>query len=399
MSGGVAYVYKRPGVRFLVGLYDRCGALLRRRVASPLAAPPRRVCAIVLNQIGDAVMALPAIDAVMGLCPGTRLTVVSGQAVAPLLRARDWDVEIREFDAPWQKVVRQLLGRPRSALEIARAMKAFRRLLDELDPDAALAFQPDLVVNGLLGRARVRHTFGFVDAGSGFWLEHPVAMPSTGHQVERLFALAQALAAALGVAPAPVAGPRLRLRDRHVSMMAARLAAAGVDPRHVVVLHPFASAAPKNWSMDRWRSVAEWLAVAGLRPFVVGGRRDDVAAAGIGSAIDLGGPLDLAELAALLSLARLFVGVDSGPGHIAAAVGCPVVTIFSGVNHVERWRPYGNRAPVVVLHRPVEDRRRFPYEVRALPPGVPGNPYTDGIAVEDVTVAIRRLAAAARSPR
>lgn len=389
------YVYKRALVRLLVGLYDRAGGVLLRRAAPPLAAPPRHVCTVVLNQIGDAVLALPTIDAIARMCPGSRLTVVAGQATAALFRARAWKVEVREFDALWQKVVRQLLGRERRLGEIARAAQAFVRRVREVDADAVVAFQPDLVANCLLGRTGVRDTFGFVDAGSGFWLGHPVAMPRTGHQVERLFALARAFADALGAEPPRLEPPRLEIDEERVEAMRRRLAAAGAAPERVVVLHPFASAETKDWPLERWREVGEWLVEHRYLPLVVGGRRDAIAASGIPRGVDLGGPLDLPDLAALLSIARVFVGIDSGPGHIAAAVGCPLVSIFSSVNDVERWRPYG-RGPVTVLHRPVGDRRRFPYERRDLPPGTRGNPYLDRIGAEAVLREIRRLAATPR---
>ncbi len=63
------------------------------------------------------------------------------------------------------------------------------------------------------------------------------------------------------------------------------------------------------------------------------------------------GQLNLAELAALLHCGDLLIGGDSGPAHLAAALGRPVVAIFSGTNDARQWHPWGSRV-AVVHHQP-----------------------------------------------
>ena len=63
--------------------------------------------------------------------------------------------------------------------------------------------------------------------------------------------------------------------------------------------------------------------------------------------VDWTGRLSLAQLAALLQQANVFVGADSGPAHLAAAVSAPVVALFSGTNLAEQWRPWGEHVSVV----------------------------------------------------
>ena len=58
-------------------------------------------------------------------------------------------------------------------------------------------------------------------------------------------------------------------------------------------------------------------------------------------AADCTGQLSLRETAALIESANLFIGPDSGPAHLAAAVGTPAVVLFSGTNRVRQWRPWG----------------------------------------------------------
>src|SRR4029077_16046934 len=59
------------------------------------------------------------------------------------------------------------------------------------------------------------------------------------------------------------------------------------------------------------------------------------------------GKLSLAELAALIERANVFVGADSGPAHLAAAVGPRAVVLSTGPNRPQQWRPYGPRVTVV----------------------------------------------------
>jgi ADP-heptose:LPS heptosyltransferase len=89
-----------------------------------------------------------------------------------------------------------------------------------------------------------------------------------------------------------------------------------------------------------------------------------------------------------LQQADLAIGADSGPAHLAAAAGTPVVVLFSGTNRVEQWRPQG--AMVQALRHPVAcapcHRRQCP---------VASQPCMRGIRPADVLLAIEELLAAA----
>jgi ADP-heptose:LPS heptosyltransferase len=112
------------------------------------------------------------------------------------------------------------------------------------------------------------------------------------------------------------------------------------------VLHPFASAADKTWQPDKFLAVAKHLADLGIEPLFVAGADEDLSVFGEWSCYP-GAPLE--ELKSLLAGAALFVGNDSGPAHIAAAFGRPVIVLF-GSSEVENWRPW--RTENVVLTSP-----------------------------------------------
>jgi lipopolysaccharide heptosyltransferase III len=118
-------------------------------------------------------------------------------------------------------------------------------------------------------------------------------------------------------------------------------------PRAYAVLHPFASEAGKTWQPENFLAVAEHLeSRLGMEPVFVAGPDDDLSAFGAHTCLQ-GAPLE--EVKSLLAGAALFVGNDSGPAHIAAAFGRPVVVLW-GSSDLDNWRPW--RSENTVLTNP-----------------------------------------------
>jgi heptosyltransferase-3 len=126
----------------------------------------------------------------------------------------------------------------------------------------------------------------------------------------------------------------------------ALLAAASLAPRGFVQLHPTSRWLFKSWTEAANAGLLQRLAADGHRVVVTGApdAREKaivsriIAAAGV-PVTDLSGELTLREMGALAARARLFVGVDSAPMHIAAAMGTPVVALF-GPSGDQEWGPW-----------------------------------------------------------
>ena len=121
-----------------------------------------------------------------------------------------------------------------------------------------------------------------------------------------------------------------------------------------VVLHPFSRDKHKAWRVDGYAKICDYICERwGIRTILIGGSDElerslvnKIAMTAKNSSVNLGGQLSLKQLAVALSRAVLFVGIDSGPMHIAAAVSTPVVAIF-GPSRWFRWGPWGDNHTVI----------------------------------------------------
>ena len=146
------------------------------------------------------------------------------------------------------------------------------------------------------------------------------------------------------------------------------------ETKPLIVLNVGASKPGNRWPAERFGEVAAGLEIEGYAPLLTGGPDDQQAGARAvlgagGAALDLTGATDLAQLTALLRRALLFIGCDTGPMHMAAAVGTPVLAIFGPANP-ERTGPWG------AGHRVLQH----------LPPGGKADAWR-GASTEDVTAA------------
>jgi heptosyltransferase-3 len=260
-----------------------------------------RVAVIRLRSLGDCVLTTPALALLKAHRPDLKITVV---------------VEPR-FTAVFE-------GNPD---------------VDEIRPGAARA---DLALNlhggtrsmtlTIASRARVRAGFAHHRYSFLYSTRIPTAQEILG--VSRRVHTAEQLASAvffLGVPQTPI--PRARL-----------FAAAPPDLAPYAVIHPFASAPEKTWPAERFAAVARHLRERlGLEPVFLSGPADDPDAFRQ-FRVSRNEPLE--RVKSLLSGAQMFVGNDSGPAHVAAAFGVPVVALF-GTSDPVTWSPWRTEARIL----------------------------------------------------
>ena len=158
------------------------------------------------------------------------------------------------------------------------------------------------------------------------------------------------------------------------------------------MVHPGASVPARAWAPERHRELVAALAGAGRNVAVTGAPAERALTALVArpprpEVRDLGGRTTLGELAGVLAGAGAVVVGNTGPAHLAAAVGTRVVSLFAPTVPAVRWRPWG--VPHELLHVDVPCAG---CRARACP--VPSHPCLDGVGVSDVLAALARLAPA-----
>ncbi|MFL6143746.1 MAG: glycosyltransferase family 9 protein [Labedaea sp.] len=159
-----------------------------------------------------------------------------------------------------------------------------------------------------------------------------------------------------------------------------------------VVVHPGASVPARTWPAPHCAAAVEALCAKEYRVLVTGGpgERELTASVAGRSGVDLGGRTSYAELAGVLAGAEAVVVGNTGPAHLAAAVGTPVVSLFAPVVPAGRWAPY--RVPHVLLGD--QDAPCRASRARQCP--VPGHPCLSSVSVPDVLDAVEVLTGVVR---
>lgn len=148
----------------------------------------------------------------------------------------------------------------------------------------------------------------------------------------------------------------------------------GINNKCYIVLHLTAGTRAKEWPAEHWAKLIDKLAEHKIPKIVlVGSPADHI----IGQTVEglvttdrarlcnLIGKLTLVELADVLHRAEWMIGADSGPAHMAAAVGTRTIVLFSGTNRSEQWRPPGEHVTVLehdVPCRPCHQKRACPVQ-------------------------------------
>lgn len=302
----------------------------------------RRVLLVKPSALGDVVHALPVAATLHARYPRLALDWLVEEEAAGIVLGHPALAEVVVSGRRrWLRMLRT--GEGRLAAREARGLAVGLR---DRRYDAVLDLQGLLksALYTLCCRAPVR--VGLADAreGAGWMLTHRVPTPPQPvHAVDRYLALAAALDATETRREFTIAV------DAEAGGRAAALL-AGLPARQVAV-HPSARWETKLWEAANWRRLIEALAGVGYGVVLTGSAAEASTAAalvdGLPSVRSLAGQLSLKELAAVLGRVALLVTLDSGPMHVAGAMGTPVVALF-GPTDARRTGPIG---PATVLQR------------------------------------------------
>ena len=224
----------------------------------------------------------------------------------------------------------------------------YRKMIRSGGYDAAFVLKRSLSSALLVWASGVRRRIGFATEGRRLLLTDPVPYRQDQHEVENFLDCLRTV----GVKVISTDLELWPLPD-HTRKARALFAAAGWKEGDVkIVLHAAASLTAKQWPLERFAEVMRALRARHPVQFVYTGAADDaqlyrdIEQQGPFHGLDLCGTMSLRENVAVYSACDLFFGVDSGPMHMAAAVGLPVVALF-GPTDERKWGPWGEGHAVI----------------------------------------------------
>lgn len=301
--------------------------------------PPRRILVVRNDRMGDLLMSLPAVRQIRSAFPEAKVTLLIRQELEPLLEGHP-DVD------------RILLWDPGQGP--AAAVRWGRRLRRERF-DCALILNPSKLFHaasflaGIPVRAGYRRKWGFLLNRSIPDTKQKRAGHEADYNLEPL--------SLLGIRPSE---PVLELPVRpELDAQALRLMEShGIRPLpRPVAIHPWTSNPAKSWPLESFLEVAGGLSRSGRPVLLIGepspvrGELDELRANGV---VDLTGKVPLRILPALLRRCGLLISNDSGPAHVAAAVGTPTVVVAPREHEavLRRWKPLGKEVRVLLSPDP-----------------------------------------------
>lgn len=347
-------------------------------MSSPFNLPPgARVLVRLPNWLGDVVLCTPALSALAEARPDLELSVLVKPGLRDLVRTLPGVCEVLVLEGT-----------------SASAVWRQSRVLRQRDFAAALVFPKGFREALLCALARIPIRCGLATDRRGFLLTHAVPFGPEEWRAHHALQFGRVLAPlGLDVSGARATFP-LETADREEAVRVLR--EAGLEGRRFAVFHIAASKPPRAWHPDRFGAVAAGLLREEGLPTVLVGSPGDAPVhvllkEACPEAVDLAGKTSVRGMAALLERASLFVGNDSGPMHLAAALGAPVVAVFGPGSPVKTApRDTAGGVRVVYASLPCSPcRQSFWKECVPSPAGKP--PCLEAVSPESVLAVAREL--------
>lgn len=319
------------------------------------------------DRLGETVLNLPAMAALRHAAPHATLTVVVHEDLAPVFSAIPW-------------INRTIAYRPEPHRPWWMRALRLQQQLRPLDCDVAIVSNPSKELHLAVWLARIPWRVGYRRKWGGLLthgLEDRKALGER-HEVEYNLDLVRALGF-----PTETVVCRLPEWPRERGEVLAALREQGIGASDAfLAVHPWTSNPLKQWPAERYRALIHRIVQdLGLRVVIIGGHAERAGAPEVLPAklpvVDLVGRLTLPQLAELLRCSRALVSNDSGPVHVAAAVGTPTIALFGAQDPAtgpRRWGPWGEGHLVI------------------------WKPSMDAISVDEVLTTVRRALSNAERP-
>ncbi len=319
-------------------------------MTSNFTAPPKRILLVKLRHHGDVLLTTPLIDALHDYFPGVTVDVLIYRETLDMLRHNPRVTQCFTIDRQWKK--QGILAQIREELRLLRLLRA--RRYDTLI-HLTESWRGVMLANGLGASCRI--AFDYPRRQSWRWrtsFNYRVPLSSAPqHNVETQLSVLQAWNIAADATRFPL---RFHVDPKSNDSLQQKLTAAGWRREPYVLIHPGARWFFKCWDDASFARVVDALRQKNWSIVLTGAPVENERAmarnilsltqSDRSKVYTLVGQLSLTELAAAIGNARFFIGVDSVPMHLAAALQIPGIALF-GPSKVYQWSPW--QAPISVI--------------------------------------------------
>jgi ADP-heptose:LPS heptosyltransferase len=336
---------KRRALLRVADFFGRWAAAPIRRAGRPGPPPApesiHRILVIEPWHIGDVVLVTPFLRELRRRYTQAKISILAKPHARELLEASGLVDDVIAFDLPWTAQRNKL----RRSLRSLREIKSLVRTLKARRFDMTVDSRMDIRSNLLAAMTGAPYRVGYDIGGGGWLLTH--ALPSNrddSHKIHDWLALVGVLDNATTVGEPP--RPTLVVTEEERKRARRKLAEAGANASPLIAYHPGGSHAGKRWPRDQFEALMRGLSASiGGSHIVFLGPGENDPREWPSNVIVFREPLR--EMMALLTCCDVLVCNDSGPMHVADALGVPVVAIFE-VGNPQWFGPSGKRA--VVIH-------------------------------------------------
>jgi len=334
----------------------------------------RRVLVVRLRSIGDTVLSTPSLIALRRFLPDAQIDILLEDWIAPVLDG---------FDAV-DNVLTISRNDKKSRLETALKIRRNKY-------DVAFNLHGGTTATFFVRASGAKYRVGLASYQYNFLYTHLAPSPLEFWQTKHAHSAEQQLAL-LGFVGVPVKDKpksHLVVSEKNAEEMDLFLHVHGIDEEEIALIHPAAAFEAKQWSVEKFAEVIDYLAARNIFSVAVAAPEEKHIIEELSqktSTVFHGfTDLTLPEIMALASRAKIFVGNDSGIAHIAAAVNTPTLVIF-GASNVNHWRPWTN-APNEIVYA----QKACGHQLGEIRKGSENPKCIRCVTVEEVCEAIERV--------
>ena len=339
------YIYEKKILMVMFFLIDAVGylfALPLRIFRKEAVLVPKKILIIRLDHIGDVVEATVVLKPLRKKLPDAEIVFMAHSRSKDILEKNPHIDKVISFDAPWFD---------RKSHKAVRYLKALAQMINTIRTgsfNAAVDLRGDVRHITAMFFAGVKSRISYGITGGGFLLTHIIPYRKKSHETEKNIMLLGPFGITAGFF-----GTELYYSEKDAEKAESLKKDAGISDKYAV-MHAFPGHSSKKWNADKFRAVTRYLrSEKGLQVVIVGTASEEAYIKGLkgpeedDGVIDISGKTGLGMLGHILKKASIFVGLDSGPSHIAAAEGVPGVVLFSGVNDPGQWAPRSEKIKII----------------------------------------------------